>query len=82
MNYVSSAIEDDKFFEIVVTTLFKIQVENQSDKQYAGKGVGRRDYDPKAAYLQDLHRSHAKGGSVSNYAPFGTSADSTTETRN
>jgi hypothetical protein len=81
LNYLSAAIEDDKLFELIIQTVFKIQIESLTTNNYAGQAGGRKDYNPRIGYLQDFHRSIFQGGSVSSNAPFGTSEVKDTYTR-
>lgn len=73
VNYLSAPVEDEKYFELIMINTFKLQSSYQVTDSYAGSAVGRKDYNPRAGYLQDFHRSIVKGGSVSQNAPFGTS---------
>jgi len=73
LSCLSASIEDDKYFEMIITSVFKIQYESKYYENYAG--AGKQGYNPKIGYLQDFHRSMLKGGSVSHHAPFGTYAE-------
>ncbi|KAM3137798.1 hypothetical protein pb186bvf_010041 [Paramecium bursaria] len=66
----SAAIADDKYFEQILISLFRLD-KDQTKNHHAG---GKQVFDPdhKRGYLQDHHRYVIAGGSVSANAPFGT----------
>jgi len=85
--YISANTEDDKHFEAIIQSIFKLETERNYQDSYAGQGgnfflehlllisiqkAGRKNYDPTKGYLNDFHRSSQHGGSVSQNAPFGT----------
>jgi len=70
---LSAAAEDDKYFELVILHTFKIRIETRYQDTVAGQAGGRRDYNPKAGFIYDMHQSIYKGGSTTSNAPYGTS---------
>lgn len=75
-SYYSASIEDDKFFEKILTAIFRLLNEKSLINNYAGnKHVF--DADHKNSYLKDHHRYVIQGGTVSSNAPFGTFSEPT-----
>ncbi|CAD8172780.1 unnamed protein product [Paramecium octaurelia] len=66
----SASVPDDKYFEQILVTVFRIQAEQQKTHHAGNKQVFEPDH--KRSYLQDHHRYVVQGGSVSANAPFGT----------
>eukprot|EP01017_Pseudomicrothorax_dubius_P009839 TRINITY_DN13433_c0_g1_i8.p1 TRINITY_DN13433_c0_g1~~TRINITY_DN13433_c0_g1_i8.p1 ORF type:complete len:560 (+),score=193.58 TRINITY_DN13433_c0_g1_i8:448-2127(+) len=73
LSYFSAVVLDDKLFETIFSTTFRLISENPRRQVYAGIAGGRKDFNPRAGYLQDFHRGIYSGGSVAQNAPFGTS---------
>lgn len=69
-NNVSASIDDDRYFELMMSNAWKLQ-EDSGRAAYAGSSKGFSP-DSKRAYLMANHPSAALGQSVSSTAPYGT----------
>lgn len=72
--YLNGAIEDDEYFRVTVQQTFKIRPESRQNT-WAGMTGGRKDYDPKTGYVQNMHTSFYSGRTFTSSAPFGTSEE-------
>lgn len=73
-NNVSMSIDDDKYFELMMTNAWKLGGEGPKSKGWAGQVGGKGSYseDRKKAWASDMHKS-VLTGSVASSAPYGTS---------
>jgi len=67
-NNVSASIDDDRYFELMMTNAWKLRGEPPARESWAGAYTVSH----KTSWLADHHRSQL-GGTVNSSAPFGTS---------
>eukprot|EP01015_Nassula_variabilis_P006884 TRINITY_DN1523_c0_g1_i1.p1 TRINITY_DN1523_c0_g1~~TRINITY_DN1523_c0_g1_i1.p1 ORF type:complete len:677 (-),score=121.97 TRINITY_DN1523_c0_g1_i1:107-2137(-) len=74
MQIYSASVDDDALYEAILNNVFKLQSEKNYADVFAGQAGGRRDYKPgsRHGYMNDHHKHILFGGSVAQYAPFGT----------
>lgn len=74
-NNVSSSIDEDSYFELMMNSAWRLQDPTRQQVPWAGVySSGTYNPNHKAQWLADHHRSQF-GGSVAENAPFGTSSD-------
>lgn len=71
MHNYSGAIDNDTYFETVLTSSFRVTSEKELYQAHAGS-KSAFEPDHKKGFLKDHHRYIYNGGSVSSNAPFGT----------
>lgn len=74
-NNVSSSIDEDSYFEVMMNSAWRLQEPSNKQVPWAGAySSGSFNPNHKTQWLADHHRSQF-GGSVAENAPFGTSSD-------